>query len=436
MASLQVGDARLARRRNGLPFEPDRSAPLPMRILRSPLTWALFIATVVFAALLYDQYLLITSNADAVADVVPVITFTAVRQAALYALPTLAFWCLVFVLVDRFRPARPALWYIALGWGGCVATWLSLIANDWASVKLGIEQFGGDAAAQVRMAVFVAPFVEEACKATVLFWLAILARQRIVSKLSMITLGGLSAAGFAFTENVIYYCRAIVYASGTIDVGDANEAVMQTVWMRGFYTCFGHPLFTAFTGIGIAVALRTRSKVVRVLAPLVGFGAAALCHMLFNSQASLQSEEGLQLLYFLVVLPSLLGLVIALVRQELAQGRLIKARLTDYVRMGWLEQSDPVAFSRLRSRFRALLLAALRGWRPWLATYRMQRAMTELAYLRDAEARGVVDEGGDVRAQELVRAIRTWRPEAVDDPSGVKLGMPRPIRQLLARVRR
>ena len=87
----------------------------------------------------------------------------------------------------------------------------------------------------------------------------------------MLSLAGLSAIGFAFTENIIYYSRAIVYASSTINTGNAEDAVREIVWLRGFWTAFGHPLFTMMTGLGLLVALRTHSKVVRVLAPLIGF---------------------------------------------------------------------------------------------------------------------------------------------------------------------
>ena len=46
----------------------------------------------------------------------------------------------------------------------------------------------------------MAPFVEEAAKATVLFLIAILARYRLTSQVSLIALAGLSGVGFAFTE--------------------------------------------------------------------------------------------------------------------------------------------------------------------------------------------------------------------------------------------
>jgi hypothetical protein len=415
---------------NNLPIEPDRSVPLPKRVFKSALTWALLFATLVFAVLLWEQYAMTTADSQAIDNVAPSINFSAIKKSFFFALPTLLFWIVVFVLIDRFRPARLALWYVALGWGIAVSTWISIYANTWASQYLGVSQTGGDPAASARTAVFVAPFVEEASKATVLFWLAILVRYRLVSKLSMITLAGLSAAGFAFTENIIYYARAIVYSASVIEVGDANSAVGQLVWMRGLFTAFGHPLFTCMTGLGLAVALRTRSKVVRVLAPLIGFGAAALMHMLFNSQVTIQSENTQVWIYFILVLPSMIMLVIALFRQEFAQGRLIRARLTDYVRMGWLNESDPVVFSKLRTRLRALLLALLRGWRPFAATVLLQRTMTELAYLRDAEASGIIDSAADFRAKELVTSTRKLRTTGIDDPREVSFRLPAFLRRI------
>ena len=151
--------------------------------------------------------------------------------------------------------------------------------------------------------------------------------------MSVIVLAGLSAAGFAFTENIIYYARAIVYASENIGVGDADAVVNQLVWLRGVWTCFGHPLFTMMTGVGVAVALRTRSKVVRVLAPLIGYGAAALLHMIFNSQASMSSGTSQLLIYFLVALPMVASAVFYVVRQVLKQGRLLAVRPVSYTHL-------------------------------------------------------------------------------------------------------
>jgi hypothetical protein len=48
----------------------------------------------------------------------------------------------------------------------------------------------------------------------------------------------------------------------------------------------------------------------------------------------------------------------------------------------------------------------------------MQRAVTELAYLRDALTRGIIDQTGRVREKELFAKIRAIRAEAVVLPEG------------------
>ena len=40
----------------------------------------------------------------------------AIRRSAQLALPTLLAWIVVFLAVDRFRPMRPILWWLALGY--------------------------------------------------------------------------------------------------------------------------------------------------------------------------------------------------------------------------------------------------------------------------------------------------------------------------------
>lgn len=417
--------ADLARRRNDLPLpDADTSVPLPRRLLTSWWTWAVVALSVVFLVALLSQYLMLTADIPVEGGVIQGINTAAIRSAAWYALPTLAFWTIVFIWADRYRPQRLVVWYLVLGWGAAIATFISLHVNTWAAQQLAVTG-NGDPATSARAAIFVAPFVEEAAKASVLFLIAILARYRLTSKVSMIVLAGLSAAGFAFTENIIYYARAIMYSSQNISVGDAAAAVNDLVWLRGFWTCFGHPLFTMMTGIGVAVALRTRSKVVRVLAPLAGYGAAALLHMVFNSQVSLNDGMGQRILYIVVALPMVLGAVIYVVRQVLAQGKVLANRLGDYAQLGWLPASDPVVFARQRLRWWAVMVAATRGWKVFSATVRLERTLTELAYLRDGQVRGIYDEAATVRARYLVEQAKGLRGVAIDDPRGLKLSLPR-----------
>ena len=416
--------ARHHRLLNGIPSQPDVSAPLPKRIMTNPWTWIGIVFTLVYTACLWSQYALMTADIEVKDGVVPGINFSAIRDSFWFAMPTLIFWIVLFVIADRFRPQRLLLWWLALGWGGAVATFLSLHINTWAAEQLSIGG-NGDPTTGARAAIYIAPFVEEATKATVLFWIAMLVRYQLVTKLNGVTLAGLAAVGFAFTENIIYYARAIMYTSSQIDTGDAEAAVLELVWLRGFWTAFGHPLFTMMTGLGLMVALRTHSKVVRVLAPLIGFLLAALLHMMFNSQATFAQGPMRLVIYFAVALPLVASAVIYVVRQLFKESRKIRSRLTDYVRMGWLNPVDPETTSRVRRRAWALMVAATRGWAVLRSTLSLQRTLTELAYLRDAEVKGVIDNAGQHRATELLYQARSLRGLAIDDPRGQRLSLPR-----------
>jgi len=410
-------EERRAFARSGIPLEPDRNQPLAKRLLTSRLFWlsvVMVLAYLTFLVLLYRQ---VVPDQQVRGGRVVGLGTEAVPIAAKYAAITAIPLSLLFLWADRFRPQRFWVWLMTFGWGACVATFISAQVNTWAAAHLSIIG-DGDPATGARAAIYVAPFVEEAAKGTVLFWLAILLRYHWVSRLSGIVLAGLSGAAFAFVENILYYGRAYRYAAQTFGEVPPLEAVQSLFLLRGVMTFFGHPLFTAMTGIGLAVALRSKSKIVRVVAPLAGYSAAVFLHMAFNATASLVSGRNLLFVYLGVALPLVIGVTVFVVRQLYREGRLIRERLVDYVRLGWLPEGDPEALSRLRTRLRALWHAVFLGPQTLVDTIRMQRALTELAYLRDAMARGLVDAVGLRREKLLLTRVRQLRGRAVIQPVG------------------
>lgn len=409
---------RRNRRLSGLPRIPRDRTGMPwwQRLLRSEWTWVLLAALVVYAAALAKLWDVVRERK--VDGQLQGFTVEVLASAAKAATPTVLVWSLVFLLIDRWRPQRLLMWFLALGWGATVACYLALEVNTWASMHLGITR-GEMAASQVRAAVYIAPFVEEAAKASVVFFMAMLLRHRLVNRLSLVTLAGLSAIGFAFTENIIYFGRAMSYGARTTGAGDVEAAVKNLVFLRGVVTSWGHWSFTMMTGLGLAIGLRSRAKTVRVLAPVTGYLLAALGHMFFNSQASLGGQSITKLFMISGAMMCVFLLSVA-ITGWLTEGHLIRSRLIDYARMGWVKESDPVVFGSLRRRWLVLWLALFEGRRSLWATIRMIRAMTELAYLRDAMTRGLSDDSGLEREKELFATIRSLRGTAVDDPRGRK----------------
>jgi RsiW-degrading membrane proteinase PrsW (M82 family) len=417
LAAASAGGLKKAFRRNALPRDPKPGEPYPKRLAKKPLFWVTVVMLGVYATLLVLLYQQTVPDREVPGGTMPGLGTEAVPIAAKYAAVTAIPLSLLFLWADRFRPQRFWVWLMTFGWGACVATFVSAQINTWAAGHLSIIG-DGDPATGPRAAIFVAPFVEEAAKGTVLFWLVILMRYQWVSRLSGIVLAGLSGAAFAFTENILYYGRVYRYAARTFGEVPPLEALQDLFVLRGVMTFFGHPLFTAMIGIGLAVAVRSKSKVVRVVAPLAGFCAASFLHMAFNTTASLVSGPSLLFIYIGVALPLVIGMIIFIVRQLFREGRLIRERLIDYVRVGWLAEGDPEALSRLRTRLRALWHAVFLGPDAFLATIRLQRAVTELAYLRDAMTRGIVDQTGVLREKTLLATIRAVRAQAVISPQG------------------
>ncbi|WCC79358.1 PrsW family intramembrane metalloprotease [Cutibacterium equinum] len=405
---------------------PVARRPWWQRLLRNPWFWVLLVLVVASAASLVHTYDIM--HADTVVDdggqkgVIPGITNRSFKLGLHYAWPTAAVWSVIFILVDRFRTRHLHIWFLCFCWGACIATWISLHVNTWMAGMLSVAG-GVDPASGAGPAVYSAPFVEESCKAMVLFGLAVFTGRRMTSMLQTVSMAGLSAIGFAFVENIMYYARADNYARVTAAAGDPKQAVLELVMLRGVYTSFGHPLFTSMTGIGLALGLRSRSRLVRILAPTTGFVMAVLGHMLFNGFSSVLPVAALKKLWY-IALGIVASVVVFVIIRMVREGTMIRNRLEDYVKAGWLPESDADTLCSLPRRKWAAMVALSQGPRRWWNTLKFLRTGTNLAYLRDEIVRGLDDDPG-TRQIQLINDMNALRPIAVTVARGAKLSKPR-----------
>ena len=425
---LDDGPENHRRADNGLAPVVDPRSKWYRRVPSHPWAWV-FVALLVFSAFaIWLQYNMVYSGlvAQIINDLkkaeLPPQTLSrgayneGLVKSTVYAAITLGAYLLIFLLLDRWRPTTPTMKLTAFVWGACGATLGSMFVNTWASNLIAAGASGADMANSAA-AVFVAPFVEEGFKATVLFFLVMAMRRRLCSVLQMIGLSGLAAASFAFVENIIYYVR--VYCEAALMVGpDANGYLQQMFVMRGVATSFGHPLFTMMTAFGLICGLRQRSKLARVICPLSSFLVAALLHMCFNGLATLTNDTRMLTMFGLMLIVGVLGWLFG---QFMTQKRIIAWRLDDYIRMGWLKDRDAMVFSTMKSRLKLSVAGYLRGWRIGKATTRLMADLTELAYLRYGVTTGTVDAGVVGREHELVVDAKALRGIALDEPNGLRL---------------
>ncbi|WP_405012096.1 PrsW family intramembrane metalloprotease [Kitasatospora sp. NBC_01539] len=130
-------------------------------------------------------------------------------------------------------------------------------------------------------------------------------------------LGAVTACGFAFTENALYLGRAFTddrrARLDSLGLGEPPtlrdfDTTVHTFVLRVLLSPFAHPLFTALTGLGIAVALTSgRRRLARLAAP-AGLAAAVALHGAWNAAAEL-GTEGFLLVYGLVMVPAFALLV-------------------------------------------------------------------------------------------------------------------------------
>lgn len=242
------------------------------------------------------------------------------------------------LLLDRNEPEPPRILAVTFLWGATAAVLVATVVNT-----LGGELVGGmlgDEAGDVFLVSFSAPVVEELLKGAALLVLFRAMRHEFNGVVDGIVYAGVVGLGFAVGENVHYYGSAL--ASG--------DAALTLV-VRGVFTPFAHPLFTAPIGIGLALAAESRRSRVNVVPPLLGLLAAIGLHSAWNS-AFLLVLPGIVAVALLVFVPALVG-VLLLVRHTLGVERdLIRTHLS-----GTLPDDEVEALSTAGGR-RVLLRAA------------------------------------------------------------------------------
>ena len=273
--------------------------------------------------------------------------YAAMGLGALLALPPLLIYLWVPWIVDRYDPEP--LWALgmALAWGAIAACGFSAVVNTFVSAVaagVGGPQFGDAIGACVS-----APIVEEFAKGIAVFGVFYFAKREFDGIVDGIVYATFAALGFAAVENIIYYGRA---AKADYSMGQEG-ALAATFLIRGVLAPWGHPLYTAMTGIGFGLARETEKSWVRWLAPLGGYCVAVFLHSVWNTSATVSNMlPFLMLPLWLIFVLAFFGLMVWLVSRK---GKIIRKHLEDELLMGnlTLQELDLVTspIGRIRATF-------------------------------------------------------------------------------------
>jgi RsiW-degrading membrane proteinase PrsW (M82 family) len=307
-----------------------------------------------------------------------------------------------FLWLDRFE-AEPRRYLVtAFLWGALVAALAAGVFNTGANIAFQAAT-GRDDDAMLATAVFSAPLVEEACKGLLVLLIWWFRRREFDGIIDGIVYAGVVAAGFAFTENIQYLGMA--YSHG------GDEALTGTFIARCLFTPFAHPMFTVLTGIGIGIAATTRSRALKVLAPIGGYLLAALAHAIWNL-AAITGGAGMISIYLVVEVPIFIAFVALVVWARRREGRLIGRHLSAYADAGWLSPSEVQMLSTMSGRRSARLWARTSGGRSMLRSMRrFQDSASELALLRARMYHSAADAKAAETERDLLQAITTSRRE-------------------------
>lgn len=308
-----------------------------------------------------------------------------------------------YLWLDRYEPEPRSLLLLGLGWGAFVATSAAIFLQAFDAFAFGPSE--------AVESVLVAPVTEEAAKGLFILLLLLYRRAELDGVLDGIVYAGMVGIGFAFMENILYLTQAYVGEDGR--TGGIEGAVGLFV-LRGIGAPFAHPFFTAFTGIGIGVAVASRVRLVRVWAPVVGLAVAVGAHAAWNAALLLDGGSGAVAAYLLLMVPAFVVMVAFAVWSRRREGVLLANALTDCARRGYLDAGEVPWLTRIPARRAARKYAARTGGEGALdAMKSYQSEAIELGFLHHRFLRGTAPAHYQELGQAHVVRMHQLRPALV-----------------------
>lgn len=297
--------------------------------------------------------------------------------------------------LDRYEKEPKLLLGAAFMWGVVIAGGGAYVLNT--AVGIGVYSITGSVkAADFSTTSIAAPIIEEALKGLAVLVIFLMLRKEFDSILDGIVYGGITAMGFAAIENVLY-----IYRNGFQDNG--WEGFWTLVFIRVVLVGWMHPFFTAFTGIGLAIARMSRNTLIKLIAIPAGYTVAVFTHAFHNTFSSVIGGGGGFILgliadYFGYAI--MLGFIIWMIAHERG---ILKRQLVEEVNSGAITREQynaAISFFQAGAHLSALTSGAFR------ATVRFYQVLGELAHKKE-QFQKMGDEGRNTKIIEQLRMEMT-----------------------------
>ena len=322
-----------------------------------------------------------------------------------------------FRWIDGVEPTPWRNHLFAFAWGACAATLVALLANGLATDWLTTTIVDSTGQADALGATVVAPIVEETAKGTAILLLFLFRRRDFDGVTSGLALAGITATGFAFTENVLYLGTAFGEDQLLSPDGLHESVTAMTFFIRIVMAPFAHPLFTALVGLafGIIAALPSMRRSLRISLPVLGLLTASLLHAIWNGSASLPDATFIAV-YALFMIPVFTVLAWLAIWSRLQELHTVRDTLPAYATAGWFEAPEPWGLSSMRARTMARSLARrTHGPTGARTVAEYQHFATSLALLRARAQHGTPAPDFPAREQELLHHL--WHRHALAGPA-------------------
>src|SRR6266404_2639028 len=278
----------------------------------------------------------------------------------------------------------------AFFWGALVAVFFAYLINTASGFIVTVLTNDVRAGAAFG-AVISAPIVEESAKALILFIFFFFKKDEFDGVIDGIVYAAMVGLGFAMTENIQYYGRAVLEGGG--------GGLTLVFILRGALAPFSHPLFTSMTGIGLGLARQSRNTAVKWIAPILGLLAAISMHSIWNGSGAIFGGVAFILTYIVIMIPAFFIMLVVIILALRREGQIVREYLVPDYQAGLLTQQQYNQLCTIRGRMSSSLDAFNRGgFSNWQTARQFNQTASELAFHRSRVARGLV--AADARERE------------------------------------